>query len=223
MRILVVEDDKDLNRQLCEALEEAGYVVDKAFDGSEGHFLGDTEPYDTVILDIGLPEMDGITVLEEWRAAGRAMPVLILTARDRWSDKVAGIDAGADDYVGKPFHVEEVLARVRALIRRAAGHSSSEIVCGPVRLDTRGAKATVDGATLKLTSHEFRLLSYLLHHQGEVVSRTELVEHMYDQDFDRDSNTIEVFVGRLRKKLGVDMIETIRGLGYRIQAPGDGS
>lgn len=223
MRILVVEDDKDLNRQLCEALEEAGYVVDKAFDGSEGHFLGDTEPYDTVILDIGLPEMDGITVLEEWRAAGRAMPVLILTARDRWSDKVAGIDAGADDYVAKPFHVEEVLARVRALIRRAAGHSSSEIVCGPVRLDTRGAKATVDGATLKLTSHEFRLLSYLLHHQGEVVSRTELVEHMYDQDFDRDSNTIEVFVGRLRKKLGVDMIETIRGLGYRIQAPGDGS
>ena len=223
MRILVVEDDKDLNRQLCEALEEAGYVVDKAFDGSEGHFLGDTEPYDTVILDIGLPEMDGITVLEEWRAAGRAMPVLILTARDRWSDKVAGIDAGADDYVAKPFHVEEVLARVRALIRRAAGPSSSEIVCGPVRLDTRGAKATVDGATLKLTSHEFRLLSYLLHHQGEVVSRTELVEHMYDQDFDRDSNTIEVFVGRLRKKLGVDMIETIRGLGYRIQAPGDGS
>lgn len=223
MRLLVVEDDQDLNRQLCEALEEAGYVVDKAFDGSEGHFLGDTEPYDAVILDIGLPEMDGISVLEEWRTAGKAMPVLILTARDRWSDKVAGIDAGADDYVAKPFHVEEVLARVRALIRRAAGHASSEIVCGPVRLDTRGAKATVDGTTLKLTSHEFRLLSYLLHHKGEVVSRTELVEHMYDQDFDRDSNTIEVFVGRLRKKLGVDMIETIRGLGYRIQAPGDGS
>ncbi|MCP4315203.1 MAG: response regulator transcription factor [Hyphomicrobiales bacterium] len=223
MRLLVVEDDQDLNRQLCEALEEAGYVVDKAFDGSEGHFLGDTEPYDAVILDIGLPEMDGITVLEEWRAAGKAMPVLILTARDRWSDKVAGIDAGADDYVAKPFHVEEVLARVRALIRRAAGHASSEIVCGPVRLDTRGAKATVNGTTLKLTSHEFRLLSYLLHHKGEVVSRTELVEHMYDQDFDRDSNTIEVFVGRLRKKIGVDMIETIRGLGYRIQAPGDGS
>jgi len=223
MRILVVEDDRDLNRQVSEALEEAGYVVDKAFDGSEGHFLGDTEPYDAVILDIGLPEMDGITVLEEWRSAGRAMPVLILTARDRWSDKVAGIDAGADDYVAKPFHVEEVLARIRALIRRAAGHSSSEIVCGPLRLDTRGAKATVDGKALKLTSHEFRLLSYLVHHVNKVVSRTELVEHMYDQDFDRDSNTIEVFVGRLRKKLGVDMIETIRGLGYRIQAPGDGS
>jgi two-component system OmpR family response regulator len=222
MRILVVEDDQDLNRQVSEALEEAGYVVDRAFDGSEGHFLGDTEPYDAVILDIGLPEMDGISVLEEWRTAGRSMPVLILTARDRWSDKVAGIDAGADDYVAKPFHVEEVLARIRALIRRAAGHSSSEIACGPLRLDTRGAKAMIDGKALKLTSHEFRLLSYLVHHVDKVVSRTELVEHMYDQDFDRDSNTIEVFVGRLRKKLGVDMIETIRGLGYRIQAPGDG-
>jgi Response regulators consisting of a CheY-like receiver domain and a winged-helix DNA-binding domain len=221
MRILVVEDDRNLNRQLVEALQEAGYVVDAAFDGEEGHFLGDTEPYDVVILDIGLPEMDGITVLEKWRASGRTMPVLMLTARDRWSDKVAGIDAGADDYVTKPFHVEEVLARVRALIRRAAGHASSELVCGPIRLDTKTSKVTVSGVTLKLTSHEFRLLSYLMHHMGEVVSRTELVEHMYDQDFDRDSNTIEVFVGRLRKKLGVDVIETIRGLGYRIQVPGD--
>jgi len=222
MRILVVEDDRDLNRQVCEALDEAGYVVDRAFDGAEGHFLGDTEPYDAVILDIGLPEMDGISVLEAWREAGRTMPVLILTARDRWSDKVAGIDAGADDYVAKPFHVEEVLARIRALIRRAAGHASSQIVLGPLSLDTRSARATVNGTALKLTSHEFRLLSYLVHHAGKVVSRTELVEHMYDQDFDRDSNTIEVFVGRLRKKLGVDMIETIRGLGYRIQAPDDG-
>lgn len=219
MRILVVEDDKDLNRQLVDALQEAGYVVDKAFDGEEGHFLGDTEPYDAVILDIGLPEMDGISVLERWRGDGKAMPVLILTARDRWSDKVAGIDAGADDYVAKPFHVEEVLARIRALIRRAAGHASSEIICGPVRLDTKGAKATIDGSPLKLTSHEFRLLSYLMHHMGEVVSRTELVEHMYDQDFDRDSNTIEVFVGRLRRKMGIDLIETVRGLGYRMQAP----
>ena len=221
MRILVVEDDVNLNRQLVEALLEAGYVVDKAFDGEEGHFLGDTEPYDAVILDIGLPEMDGITVLEKWRANARIMPVLILTARDRWSDKVAGIDAGADDYVTKPFHVEEVLARIRALIRRAAGHASSEIVCGPVLLDTKSSKATVNGTALKLTSHEYRLLSYLMHHMGEVVSRTELVEHLYDQDFDRDSNTIEVFVGRLRKKIGVDMIETVRGLGYRIQAPAD--
>jgi len=221
MRILVVEDDKNLNRQLCETLKEAGYVVDMALDGEEGHFLGDTEPYDAVVLDIGLPEMDGITVLEKWRAAGRTMPVLILTARDRWSDKVAGIDAGADDYVTKPFHVEEVLARLRALIRRAAGHASSDIVCGPVRLDTKSSKAMVNGQILKLTSHEFRLLSYLMHHMGEVVSRTELVEHMYDQDFDRDSNTIEVFVGRLRKKMGIDLIETVRGLGYRMQAPGN--
>ncbi|MCO6186678.1 response regulator transcription factor [Rhizobium sp. L1K21] len=219
MRILVVEDDENLNRQLCETLQEAGYVVDRAFDGEEGHFLGDTEPYDAIVLDIGLPEMDGITILEKWREAGRNMPVLILTARDRWSDKVAGIDAGADDYVTKPFHTEEVLARIRALIRRAAGHASSDIVCGPVRLDTKASKASVDGVALKLTSHEFRLLSYLMHHMGEVVSRTELVEHMYDQDFDRDSNTIEVFVGRLRKKIGGDLIETVRGLGYRMQAP----
>lgn len=222
MRILVVEDDVNLSRQLSEALKEAGYVVDQAFDGEEGHYLGDTEPYDAIILDIGLPEMDGITVLEKWRNDGKATPVLILTARDRWSDKVSGIDAGADDYVAKPFHVEEVLARIRALIRRAAGHASPDIVCGPVRLDTKGSKATVNGATLKLTSHEYRLLSYLMHHMGEVVSRTELVEHMYDQDFDRDSNTIEVFVGRLRKKIGVDLIETVRGLGYRMQAPANG-
>lgn len=219
MRILVVEDDVNLNRQLTEALKENGYVVDQAFDGEEGHYLGEGEPYDAVILDIGLPEMDGITVLEKWRAASRTMPVLILTARDRWSDKVAGIDAGADDYVAKPFHVEEVLARIRALIRRAAGHASSEIACGPVRLDTKTSKVTVNGAQMKLTSHEFRLLSYLMHHMGEVVSRTALVEHMYDQDFDRDSNTIEVFVGRLRKKMGLDLIETVRGLGYRMQAP----
>jgi len=219
VRILIVEDDKDLNRQLAEALVEQGYVVDRAHDGEEGHFLGDTEPYDAVILDIGLPEMDGVTVLEKWRAADRIMPVLILTARDRWSDKVAGIDAGADDYVTKPFHVEEVLARIRALIRRASGHASSEIACGAVRLDTKASKASVDGTTLKLTSHEYRLLSYLMHHMGEVVSRTELVEHMYDQDFDRDSNTIEVFVGRLRKKIGVELIETVRGLGYRMTPP----
>jgi two-component system, OmpR family, response regulator len=216
MRILIVEDDRNLNRQLDEALTGAGYVVDKAFDGEEGHFLGDTEPYDAVILDVGLPEMDGISVLERWRRDGRAMPVIILTARDRWSDKVAGIDAGADDYVAKPFHIEEVLARVRGLIRRTAGHASSEIICGPLRLDTKASKASVDGAPLKLTSHEYRLLSYLMHHQGQIVSRSELTEHMYDQDFDRDSNTIEVFVGRLRRKIGNDLIETVRGLGYRM-------
>ncbi|EFL88971.1 response regulator transcription factor [Ahrensia sp. R2A130] len=216
MRILVVEDDRDLNRQLVSALEEASYVVDSASDGEEGHFLGDTEPYDAVILDVGLPELDGISVLEKWRRGGRSMPVLLLTARDRWSDKVAGIDAGADDYVAKPFHMEEVLARLRALIRRAAGHSSAEIEIGKVLLDTRQSRVFMDGTPVKLTSHEFRLLSYLMHHKGEIVSRTELIEHLYDQDFDKDSNTIEVFVGRLRKKLHSDVIETVRGLGYRV-------
>jgi two-component system OmpR family response regulator len=216
MRILVVEDDTNLNRQLKEALEEAGYAVDTAFDGEEGHFLGDTEPYDTIVLDIGLPRMDGLSVLEEWRRAGRTTPVLLLTARDRWSDKVQGIDAGADDYVAKPFHMEEVLARIRALVRRAAGHASNEIVAGAVRLDTRAGKVTVNGQAVKLTSHELRLLSYLMHHKGKVISRTELTEHLYDQDFDRDSNTIEVFVGRLRKKLPEDCIQTVRGMGYQI-------
>ncbi len=214
MRLLVVEDDKDLNRQIVNALENAGYAVDKAFDGEEGLYLGETEPYDAVILDLGLPKVDGVAVLQGWRRAEKTMPVLILTARDRWSDKVAGFDAGADDYVVKPFHIEELLARVRALLRRAAGHATSELICGPVRLDTRASRVVVDGNPVKLTSHEYRLLAYLMHHQGRVVSRTELVEHLYDQDFDRDSNTIEVFVGRLRKKLGVDVIETVRGLGY---------
>ncbi|AQZ52854.1 MAG: DNA-binding response regulator [Martelella sp.] len=220
MRILLIEDDENLNRQLAQMLRDSDYVVDCAYDGEEGHFLGETEPYDAVILDIGLPQMDGVTVLDKWRQAGRNMPVLILTARDRWSDKVAGIDAGADDYVTKPFHIEEVMARIRALIRRAAGHAAATITCGPIELDVKASKATLDGEILRLTSHEYRLLSYLMHHQGEVVSRTELTEHLYDQDFDRDSNTIEVFVGRLRKKIGADWIETVRGLGYRMQAPG---
>lgn len=220
MRILVVEDDPDLNRQLSTALTEAGYVVDTATDGEDGHFLGDTEPYDAVVLDIGLPSMDGISVLEAWRRAGRNMPVLILTARDRWSDKVAGIDAGADDYVAKPFHIEEVLARIRALVRRAAGHATNEIECGPLRIDTKSGRVTVDGNPIKLTSHEYKVLEYLMHHRNRVISRTELIEHLYDQDFDRDSNTIEVFVGRLRKKLPGELIETVRGLGYRIVVPG---
>ena len=221
MRLLVVEDDHDLARQLETTLREAGYVVDVAYDGEEGHFLGDTEPYDAVVLDLGLPELDGMSVLERWRRDGRAMPVLILTARDRWSEKVAGFDAGADDYVTKPFQAEEVLARIRALLRRAAGHASAELSCGPLTVDTRTAKVAVDGNPVKLTSQEFRLLSYMIHHQGKVISRTELTEHLYDQDFDRDSNTIEVFVGRLRKKLGIDLIETVRGLGYRLAEPGN--
>jgi two-component system OmpR family response regulator len=221
MRLLVVEDDPDLNRQLVTALTDAGYVVDSAKDGEEGHYLGETEPYDAVVLDLGLPVIDGVSVLEKWRRADRKMPVLILTARDRWSDKVQGFDAGADDYVAKPFHMEEVLARIRALLRRSAGHASSELSCGPLMLDTKSNRVTVDGNAIKLTALEFRLLAYLMHHKGKVVSRTELVEHLYDQDFDRDSNTIEVFVGRLRKKLGVDVLKTIRGMGYCVSEPDD--
>ncbi|WP_342109287.1 response regulator transcription factor [Methylobacterium sp. SI9] len=216
MRLLVVEDDKDINRQVVAALEEAGYVADKAYDGEEGGYLGESEPYDAIILDMGLPKADGVTVLQKWRRSGVKTPVIILTARDRWSDKVDGFDAGADDYVTKPFHMEELMARVRALLRRAAGHATSQIACGPVTLDTRSGKVFVDGAQVKLTSHEYRLLSYLMHHTGRVVSRAELTEHLYDQDFDRDSNTIEVFVGRLRKKLAVDLIQTVRGLGYLV-------
>ncbi len=218
MRLLVVEDDKILNKQIVTALEQAGYAVDTAMDGEEGQFLGETEPYDAIILDLGLPKVDGVTVLTAWRREGRKTPVIILTARDRWSDKVQGFDAGADDYVTKPFHMEELLARVRALLRRSAGHATSEISCGPVKLDTRSGRVAVDGNPVKLTSHEYRLLSYLMHHMGRIVSRGELTEHLYDQDFDRDSNTIEVFIGRLRKKLGVDIIQTVRGLGYLLDA-----
>jgi two-component system OmpR family response regulator len=221
MRLLVVEDDPDLNRQLVTALSDAGYAVDSAADGEDGHHLGDSEPYDAIVLDLGLPKMDGISVLESWRRNGKMMPVLILTARDRWSDKVQGFDAGADDYVAKPFHMEEVLARIRALLRRSAGHATNELICGPVTLDTRSSRVSVNGNPVRLTSHEYRLLAYLMHHNGRVVSRTELVEHLYDQDFDRDSNTIEVFVGRLRKKLGIDVIQTVRGLGYMISPPAD--
>jgi two-component system OmpR family response regulator len=223
MRLLVVEDDPDLNRQLVTALSDAGYAVDSAADGEDGHHLGDSEPYDAIVLDLGLPKMDGISVLESWRRNGKMMPVLILTARDRWSDKVQGFDAGADDYVAKPFHMEEVLARLRALLRRSAGHATNELVCGPVTLDTRSSRVSVNGNPVRLTSHEYRLLAYLMHHNGRVVSRTELVEHLYDQDFDRDSNTIEVFVGRLRKKLGIDIIQTVRGLGYMLSPPADAS
>lgn len=219
MRVLVVEDDPDLGRQLSEALTQAGYAVDLARDGEEGHFLGDTEPYDAAVLDLGLPKLDGVRVLEKWRNAGKDMPVLILTARDRWSEKVAGFDAGADDYLTKPFVTEELLARLRALMRRAAGHASAALECGDLRVDTRAARASVNGEPIKLTAHEYRVLSYMMHHQGRVVPRTELVEHIYDQDFDRDSNTIEVFVGRLRRKIGSNRILTERGLGYRLIDP----
>ena len=218
MKILIVEDEPTLRAQLSEGIGAAGYAVDVAENGTDAHYMGDTEPYDAVILDLGLPQMDGITVLRKWRKTGRSMPVLILTARDGWHEKVAGIDAGADDYLTKPFHMEELLARLRALIRRAGGHASSEIVCGPLTLDTRNSRATVAGQALTLTSHEYRVLAYLMHHRDKVVSRSDLVEHIYAQDFDRDSNTVEVFIARLRKKLPPGLIETVRGLGYRLTA-----
>ena len=221
MRILVVEDDADLRSQLSRALTDAGYAVDAAPDGEEGLFLGETEPYDAIVLDQGLPKMDGVTVLKAWREEGRMMPVLILTARGRWSEKVEGFDAGADDYLTKPFHIEELLARMRALLRRAVGHATAAIECGDLRVDTRAARASVGGEPIRLTSHEYKVLAYLMHHRGRVVPRTELVEHIYDQDFDRDSNTIEVFIGRLRRKIGPDRIQTERGLGYRLVDPAE--
>ncbi len=216
MRVLVVEDEPNLLRQLKAALEGAGYAVDTASDGEDGHYLGSTENYDAVVLDLGLPEVDGLTVLDRWRKEGKIMPVLVLTARDSWSDKVAGLDAGADDYLAKPFQTEELIARLRALIRRAAGQATSELTAGGVRLDSRSGRVTLDGEPVKLTAQEFKLLSYLMHHKGKVVSRTELIEHIYDQDFDRDSNTIEVFITRIRKKLGPELISTTRGLGYSL-------
>jgi two-component system OmpR family response regulator len=220
VRILLVEDEGRLSAQLADALRAAGYAVDCARDGARADLLGQTEPYDAVILDLGLPVVDGLTVLRRWRDAGVATPVLVLTARGSWSEKVQGIDAGADDYVAKPFRIEEVLARLRALIRRAAGQAQPNLRCGPVVLDPRRSSVTVNGAPVPLTSHEFRVLSYLMHHQGRVISRGELTEHIYAQHFDRDSNTVEVFIARLRRKLGADTIRTVRGLGYQmVSAP----
>jgi two-component system OmpR family response regulator len=221
LRVLVVEDEALLSRQLANALGQAGYAVDCAADGERADFLGRTEHYDAVVLDLGLPKVDGLTVLRRWREAGLAVPVLVLTARASWHEKVQGIDGGADDYVAKPFRMEEVLARLRALIRRATGHAQPQLQCGPVALDPRLATVTVDGVPVKLTSHEFRVLSYLMHHQGRVVSQSELTEHIYSQNFDRESNTVEVFIARLRRKLGATFIETVRGLGYRIVPSGD--
>jgi two-component system OmpR family response regulator len=218
VRVLVVEDEARLSAQLAAALGDAGYAVDCAADGERADFLGQTERYDAVVLDLGLPQVDGLAVLRRWRDAGIAVPVLVLTARGSWSEKVQGIDGGADDYVAKPFRIEEVLARLRALIRRSSGQVTPELRCGGLLLDPRVAKVTVDGVAVKLTSHEFRVLSYLMHQRGRVVSQAELTEHIYAQNADRDSNTVEVFIARLRRKLGGSYIETVRGLGYRIEA-----
>ena len=218
MRVLVVEDETLLSQQLASALGDAGYAVDCAADGEQADFLGQTEQYDAVVLDLGLPQIDGLTVLRRWRDAGIAVPVLVLTARGSWHEKVQGIDGGADDYMAKPFRIEEVLARLRALIRRASGQVAPELRCRGLVLDPRAAKVTVDDVAVKLTGHEFRVLSYLMHQRGRVVSQAELTEHIYAQNADRDSNTVEVFIARLRRKLGGSYIETVRGLGYRVEA-----
>ncbi|MDA8230543.1 MAG: response regulator transcription factor [Magnetospirillum sp.] len=218
MRVLVVEDEPALALNLQRTLEAAGFAVDVAYDGEEGWFLGDTESYDAVVLDLGLPKVDGVTVLQRWRAGGRTMPVLILTARGRWSEKMAGFNAGADDYLTKPFEMDEVVYRLKALIRRAAGHAQPEILCGLVRLDTHSGRVTVSGQPVVLTAQELRILSYLMHHRGRVVSRTDLVEHVYDRNAEVDSNVLDVLVGRIRKKLGADIIHTLRGQGWRVDA-----
>ncbi len=217
MRILVAEDEVLLSEQLRASLAAAGYAVDCAHDGENADFLRTTEAYDAVVLDLGLPKVDGLTLLRQWRAAGFTVPVLVLTARGSWHERVLGIDVGADDYVCKPFRMEEVLARLRGLIRRSKGHASSEIRCGSVILDPRGACVSLNGIPVKLTSHEFRVLSYLMHHRDRVVSQIELIEHIYAQNFDRDSNTVEVFIARLRRKLGTSFIHTVRGLGYQVE------
>ena len=216
MRVLVVEDEPRIASQLTGALSDGGYAVDHAADGERADFLAQTERYDAVVLDLGLPRVDGLTLVRRWRDGGLAVPVLVLTARGSWHEKVQGIDGGADDYMSKPFRMEEVLARLRALIRRASGQVTSELRCGSVALDVRSAKVSLDGLPVKLTSHEFRVLSYLMHHRDRVVSQAELTEHIYSEGADRDSNTVEVFVARLRRKLGAAFIETVRGLGYRI-------
>ena len=216
MKILIVEDETSLSRHLSAALADAGYAVNCAEDGERADFLARTETYDAVVLDLGLPRIDGLTLLRGWRRAGLSMPVLVLTARSGWHETVHGIDEGADDYVSKPFRIEEVLARLRALIRRSSGQMQPALRCGGVELDPRLARVTRDGIQVRLTSHEFRVLSYLMHHRTRVVSQSELTEHIYAQDFDRDSNTVEVFIARLRRKLGPSIIETVRGLGYRV-------
>ncbi|MDH5410550.1 MAG: response regulator transcription factor [Alphaproteobacteria bacterium] len=219
MRLLLVEDDDRIARDVTEALVAAGYLVDREADGEEAWFRGDTEDYAAVILDLGLPGMDGLSVLKRWRANGTDFPVLILTARGSWSERVEGIDAGADDYLAKPFEIEELLARLRAIIRRSAGRAAPVLSIGPVMLDPRQMRVTINGVPKNLSPQEYRLLGYLMHHAGRVVSQMELTEHLYAQDFERDSNAIEVMVGRLRRKLGIDLIETRRGFGYIIEAP----
>lgn len=216
MRVLVVEDNAEVARQLKDTLERELFVVDVASDGEKGWFMGDTESYDAVILDLGLPKLDGLTVLQRWRQGGNHVPVLILTSRDTWREKVAGLRAGADDYLAKPFELEELLARVEALLRRATGHSSPILKSGPVELDTSSARVTMSGNPVNLTAQEYRALQYLMQNEGKVVSKAELSEHIYEQVIERDSNVIEVLINHLRNKLAPELIKTRRGLGYQL-------
>jgi two-component system OmpR family response regulator len=216
MRILLAEDDRRIAASLGGALTTAGFAVESVFDGEEAWFRVDTEEFDIVILDLGLPKLDGLTALKRWRKSGRSVPVLVLTARGNWDERVDGIEAGADDYVVKPFRVEEVVARIRAILRRSTGRASPRFEIGNITLDTRTMVAARDGVPLSLTPLEYRLLHYLMHHSGQVISQSEITQHLYAQDFDRDSNSVEVLVGRLRKKLGSDVIRTRRGFGYSI-------
>jgi len=218
LRILLVEDDAMLAEGIARALRAESFVVDVAANGEDGGHLGSTELYDAAVLDLGLPRKDGVTVLREWRAEGRDLPVLILTARDGWSEKVAGFKAGADDYLTKPFRVEEVIMRLRALVRRAAGHAGALITCGRLAFDAQLGTFEMDGLPLKLTAFEWRVLSALMLRKEVVVDRGELIERVYERDADVDSNSIEVIIGRLRKKIGAEMIETVRGRGYRVTA-----
>lgn len=219
MRILLAEDEVVLCDQIKRLLSAEGRIVDVVHDGQEAGFLGSTEPYDMIILDIGLPIRDGISILKEWRGTGITTPVLILTARDGWSDRVDGLDAGADDYLTKPFHLPELAARVRAALRRSSGRTNPLFERDDVVFDTRHGRATVQGVPVDLTSQEVAVLTYLIHNAGRLISRTELSEHIYEYDGDRDSNTIAVFINRLRKKLGPDLIQTMRGRGYMIDGP----
>ena len=216
MRVLVAEDDARISEALSAALSAAGFAVERSADGEDIWHRGDTENYDAVILDLGLPMLDGLTILKRWRKAGRSVPVLILTARGQWDERVEGIEAGADDYVVKPFRIEEVVARVRAIIRRAAGHASARIEIGDLVLNTNAMQVSRDGIPIPLTPQEYRLVAYLAHQRGRVVSQLEIVEHLYAQDFERESNSVEVLVGRVRKRLGNDIILTRRGFGYTI-------
>ncbi|MCP5426598.1 MAG: response regulator transcription factor [Gammaproteobacteria bacterium] len=223
MRILIIEDERPLQEQVHTRLRSQGYAVDAASDGHSGLFLGMEYPIDLAVVDLGLPDIGGIEVIKRWRKAGREFPILILTARGRWQDKVEGLEAGADDYLVKPFHLEELLARLRALVRRAKGWSQPVLLCDPVALDTGAQTVTVGGLPIELTAYEYKLLEYLMLHVGEVISKTELTEHLYEEDSDRDSNVLEVLVGRLRRKLDPDRllnpIETLRGRGYRFRLP----